>query len=125
MKTENKPFAPFGELLHQVLSKNIKLNYSPFFFCGKYAYEEAKKSLASGQLALCLPVGQAFDHYSWPVTGLRIIVYDTGSMSSLGLSKLAYSLLKQGAQVVGVYTPQKISTDVFTLKKDLSHGRRN
>lgn len=123
MKTELKPFAPFGAIFHQMVSLKIKIKYSPFFFCGKYAYEEAKNSLEHGQLALCLPGGQVFDDYAWPVNGLRLILFDTGQMSAIGLKKLAYSILKQGAEVVGIYSVHQLSTDVYTLKKDLPNGK--
>ncbi len=122
MKTENKPFAPFGALLHHLVSLKIKLKYSPFLFCGKYAYEEAKKTWEGGQAALCLPIGHPFDDYSWPIDGLKIILFDTGSMSSLGLSKITYSILKEGATLAAIFSHQKLATDVFKLKKDLQHG---
>lgn len=123
MKTENKPFAPFGVLLHHITSSEIKLKYAPFLFCGKYAYEEAKKTWESGQAALCLPIERRFDDYSWPVAGLRIILFDTGSMSSLGLSKIAYGILKEGASLAAIFSDKKLATDVYKLKKDLRYGK--
>lgn len=124
MQTVNKPFTPFGVILHQINSTNIKLKYAPFFYCGQYAYQEAKKSWESGQVALCLPMGQTLDDYAWPIVGMRLILFDTGGMASLGLSKLAYGILKHGAQLVGVYSDTKMRTDVFSLKKDLQHGQK-
>lgn len=125
MQSENKPFAPFGAIFHQLLTQKIKLKYAPFFFCGRYAYQEAKKVVESGQLALCLPIEQSFNHFSWPIDSLRLILYDTGSMTSLGLSKLAYDLLNEGASTVAVYSDQKRTTDIFTLKKELRYGKNS
>lgn len=125
METINKPFAPFGAMFHQLLSQKIKIKYAPFLFCGKYAYQEAKASVEHGQLALCLPMGCSFESYAWPIHGMRLIIYDTGSMSSLGLYKLAHGVLKQGASVAAIHSPNKLVVDVFTLrlKKELQHGK--
>ncbi len=124
METINKPFAPFGAIFHQLLSQNIRPKYAPFFFCGQYAYEEAKKIVEHGQFAFCLPIGQRFENFNWSIKGLRLVLYDTGGMSSLGVSKLAYSLLKNGAELIAIYSEQKRSTNVFTLKiKELQNGK--
>ena len=125
MQSENKPFAPFGAIFAQLLAQKIQLKYAPFFFCGRYAYQEAKKVIETGQLALCLPIEQPFNHFSWPINGLRLILYDTGSMSSLGLSRLAYDLLNEGAKTVGVFSDQRRTTDIFTLKKELRYGKNS
>ena len=122
---ENKPFAPYGAILHLIQAQQIKLKTHLYFFCGKDAQIEAKKFYEGGQLALCLPLGQRFENYKWPLIGLRIILYDTGKMSSLGLSKLAYSILKEGADLVAVYSEQNIGTEVYQLKKELLNGKGN
>lgn len=125
METLNKPFAPFGAIFHQIQSQKIKLKYAPFFFCGRYAYQEAKNAIQKGQLALCLPMGHAFDDFAWPIQGMRLIIFDTGQMSPMGLARLAYAVLNEGAEVAVIYSEQELATNAFTLKlkKELHDGK--
>ena len=121
---EAKPYAPFGALFHLMRSEVWPLKYHPYFFCGRYAYEEAKQQFQGhGQLCLCLPFNRPFDSFSWSIQGLSLVLFDTGEMTAIGLNKLAYAILKQGAALVAIYSPTKGNkVDVFSFKpkKDLS-----
>ena len=123
MQIETKPFAPFGAILDQLLSENIKPRNSIFLYCGKIAESEAKKSLANGHIALCLPYGKTVSDYRWSIQGLRLIVYDTGSMSSINLKRISYELLKLGAHMVVVQSAMTTPIDIHILKKDSSNVR--
>lgn len=126
METVNKPFAPFSILFHQIAMQKIRLTYSPYFFVGAYAYQEAKKSVERGQLAFCLPAGHSVTDYDWPVAGLRLLLFDTGGMSALGLSKLSFHLLKLGAELVCTYSEgnKPDTVDIHALKKEFNHARQ-
>ena len=128
MKTENKPFAPFSALFHQARLQDIKPKYSLFFYCGKYAVREAKNSFETGQFALCLPAGHNILDYQWDVADLRLILYDTGSMSALGIKKISYELLKLGAVMVCTYSEANLpnTVNIYELKKEFADvTRRN
>ncbi len=128
METENKPFAPFSILVHQLQAQHIQVKAPVFFFVGSLAYDEALASIEGGHLALCLPKGHRFADYRWAVRGLRLLLYDTGGMSALGMSRLSYELLKLGAELVCAHSQgnKPDTVDIHALRKDFQDDdRRN
>lgn len=124
MQQINKPFAPFGAVIHQLRCELKHFNTAPFLYVGRYAEVQAKRSWENGQIALCLPMGSQISHYRWPIDGLNLVVIDTGSMSGLGLKRIAYDLLKLNVEMVVVHTDMKPVVDIFQLKKDLMNGNK-
>ena len=124
MQTINKPFAPFGAVIHQLRLELKNIKTSLFLYVGRYAEIEARKSWEGGNASLCLPIGWQACNYAWPIEGLKIIVVDTGSMTGLGLKKIAYELLKAGSELVVIHTDTKPMVDIFQLKKDLMNGTK-
>lgn len=95
---------PFAELMQAFIKLSIEYKTHITIFCGKSAWKSAKDYISHGSLALCLPPADNPEDYSWPVNGFNIILFDTGSMSLLGLKRAAYSLLKGGAKLVHIYS---------------------
>lgn len=115
MKTKNKTFAPFGDVLHLLRSNKIQFKFALFFFCGRYAYKEAKEVIEGGQFALCLPFGQSLENFSWPIADMRLVLYDTGDMSLVNLKKIAYGLLELKVNLVAIHSPDHKCKDIFTF----------
>lgn len=126
MDYENKPFAPFGLIIRQLLIEKPKHENNIFLFCGKNSYLEAKRSFDNGCLALCLPYGKYIRDFSWSVKDLRIIIFDTGGMPDLALSKIAFELLQLEAAMAVIQSELKMVVDVHVLKqkKDLPNVRK-
>lgn len=115
-----KPLPPYGAILHQYTKSKIKLEYSIFVFVGKGAFNEAKSSLARGQIALCIPADFRLEGYLWPVDGLNLIVMDTGGVTEFYLKTVAAHLLNEGAQLVylfNLHCPHEIY--VNDIEKDI------
>lgn len=122
MQQGNKPFAPFGAVICQLRLELKSIQTSPYIFVGRYAEQEARKFWTQGYIALCLPIGKNVTDYSWPVKDLSLIIYDTGSMASLGLKKIATHLLRCGAKITAIFSEMNHGIDIYQLKKDLQHG---
>lgn len=95
---------PYGKILKAYLDANIILPYAVSVFVGKDAYKEAK-ALLPYQICLCLPKDKSPETYQWPVKDLRLIVYDTGSMTITELESIAVCLFeKGGAQMITIHS---------------------
>ena len=123
MQNKIKPFAPFGAALHHLRLDMPNIKSAIYLFCGKDSYQEAKKMCQNGYLALSLPYPKKIEDFAWPIKGLNLIVYDTGSMSALHLKRICYEVLQEGAKVVGLYCEKKMTIDIYQLKKELQHGK--
>lgn len=113
MQHGNKPFAPFGQLLHDLQVAQANLNYSPYIFCGRYAIAEARKMLASGLICVALPPKTQVTDYRWSVVGLSLILFDSGEISPTELNLIAIDLLDEGAKQVCVYQADPPSVEVY------------
>lgn len=122
MQHINKPFAPFGAIFSQYKHLPIKPKFTVYLFCGVDAVKEARKMLERGSLALCVPPKRDFNEYRWELAGMHVLIFNTGSMSELGLVKIAHGVLSHGAKIAGVYSEDTVLR-LHTLKKELSHER--
>lgn len=113
MQLRNKPFAPYGDLLHLLRKQNITPNYAVYLYCGRYAIAEARRMLASGQLCLCLPPGTNINDYQWPIYELNVILFDTGEMTAKELESLTFALLAQGAKQVCLYREDLPAVEIY------------
>lgn len=104
MQQGNKPFPPFGAILNQFQLTSLTLKYALHIHCGKNGWTEAKQTLETGQLALCLPVGAMPLDYHWPVQNLTIIIDDSGGMDKSVLIQLAECCLSNRAKIVWIYS---------------------
>lgn len=104
MQVGFKPFPPFGAILSQLIKANIPPSYSIYVFCGKDAWREARAMNMQSQFTLCLPPDNAPEDYQWPVSGLSLIVYDTGSISVESLHQIIITLLNQGAKQITLHS---------------------
>lgn len=113
MQQVMKPFPPFGAVLHQLQAANIKVNFSPYIFCGKDALAEARIMNGRGQLALCLPYKTNAADYKWPINTLSIILFDTGETTENYLKITALTLLSEGARQVCLYRLDPPSVEIY------------
>lgn len=118
MQHENKPFAPFGAVFYQLCQSSVKISFTVFLYVGKDAVKEARSSLAKGQIALCLPHPKSMSDYRWSLAGKKVIIYNTGSMSELGLLKISHGVLSHGASIAAVYS-EETGVKLHKLKKEL------
>lgn len=123
MQNISKPFAPFGAVIHQLRQQLPLIKTSLYFFVGRFAYDEAKKFWENGQASFCLPMGKNLIDFEWPIEGLNLILFDTGSMSNLHLSRLSLDLLKLNAKVVCIHSEKNESAIIHTFKKELRYDR--
>ncbi len=124
MQNINKPFAPFGAIFKQLRLELPKLKTCPYLFCGKNAYADCKAMWEQGHIALCLPQDKSIGDYQWELQGLNIILFDTGSMSAIGLKRIAYDILCLGSEIVCIHSAMQPVVSLNQLKKELvSHGR--
>lgn len=112
MQPSIKPFPPFGTLLYQLRVLDIKIEFSPYIFCGDLAHAEACQMNGKGQIALYIPQNKHIQDYQWPVEDLSVILFNTGSTKPHELKLYALSLLNEGARQVTVY-PADLSTIEF------------
>lgn len=117
MQHTSKPFCPFGKVLHDLRTLVTSITFTPFIYCGRNAYTEAQRSMQNGQLALCLPNGTSVDFYRWPIKGIRVVLCDTGGMTTKSLSRAALGLLNQGASQVLLYSEDNHAMQIYSSTK--------
>ena len=108
-----KPFAPFGQLLHDLRAAQPNLNYSPYIFCGRFALAEARKMLSSGLICVALPPNTKVTDYRWSVKDLPLILFDTGEMNEQDLKDIAAALLDEGARQVCIYYANPPTVEIY------------
>lgn len=108
-----KPFAPFGQLLHDLRAAQPNLNYAPYIFCGRYALAEARKMLSSGLICIALPPTTQAINFRWSVNDLPLILFDSGEMIEQDLRDIAAALLDEGARQVCIYYADPPHVEIY------------
>jgi len=101
---QHKRLPPFGKILYAHQLETISLEFPIYIFVGRYAKEEACKNKSHGVMSSYIPVGSKFEDFYWPIQNQKVILFDTGSSSLIGLNKLCFQILKEGAKSVCRYS---------------------
>ena len=108
-----KPFAPFGQLLHDLRLIEPNLKYSPYIFCGSDSLLDARKMLSGGVLCMALPPHTSVTNYRWSIANLSLILFDSGEMYQEDLKFIALALLDEGAKQVCVYATDPPGVETY------------
>ncbi len=118
---QHSALPPFGNILLSYLTESIRLKFPIYIFVGRYAAKEAYAQKEHGVLCTYIPQGKSFDDYFWPIKNQKVILFDTGSSSLMGLNKLCHKILHMGA--ISVFRYSEIAPlEVYTqtnLNKDI------
>lgn len=117
---------PYGKILQIYQYENIHLKFPIYIFVGRNARQEAYANKAHGVMSTFIPQDKSFDDFYWPIKDQKVVLFDTGSSSLLGLNRLCYKILHVGAKSVCRYS-EIAPIDVFTqanLNKEKSYETR-
>lgn len=113
---------PFGKVLLAYQQESIRLDFPLYIFVGKNSKEEACAQKRMGTLCTFLPYGDDYATYNWPIANQRVIVVDTGFMSSIGLKKMCYGLLTYNPSVIYLHS-DAMQHDLFRPTRRVSNGQ--
>lgn len=127
MQNITKPFAPFCAVIHQIKAEINPWTHSLFVYVGADAYEQARQSWQNGTCCICIPPTRRVTDYQWSVQEMSLVIVDTGSMTGLGLKRMAHDLLMQGAKIVAIHSINFNGIEIYKRQKDLinEHNQPN
>lgn len=116
MFQNNLPLPPFGALVLQYQKNNINFAFPLYIYVGNKSFNEARINLSQGSMALALPINENSEKYYWPIKDQKIVVIDTGSMTTINLKKICFHLLKFKPLIIYLYSD--MGNELFLLKKE-------
>ncbi len=115
---------PFGSILTAYQQNAIRLQPTIYIFTGQQAFQAAKAHLEIGTLATCLPYGQDFNSYDWPIKNQKVILTDAGLTTIGHLKRFSLHLIKLHPRILCVsshvhqFTELILDTENFYVRQD-------
>jgi hypothetical protein len=122
MSAQQLRLPPFGNVLLAYQKETIRLQFPLYIFVGRTAFKDACESKKVGILCTCLPYGEDFNNYDWPVNDQHVIIYDTGKSSAIGIKKFCYHLQKVSKPRVIFVHSEDLPLQVYNMK-ELNNGQ--
>lgn len=104
MQYQRLPLPPYGKILELYQDQTIQLSFPIYIFVGKNAKQEAYLNKSHGVMSSYIPKGFNFEDFYWPIKDQKVILFDTGASTVMGLNKLCYQILQEGASTVCRYS---------------------
>lgn len=101
---------PYGKALLNDLQQGKQPNNGLWLFTGPESWQRARHFYRCGKVgALVLPEQAAPEEFTWPVSNLSVLIFDSTSkgLEAVLLKRLAYELLIAGADIVRALLTRK------------------
>lgn len=114
---------PFGRILLAYQQDSIPLDPTIYIFIGKNGFNDAKAHLQLGTLATCLPYGENFTDYNWPIKDQKVILADSDHITLNHLKLFGMHLLRCEPRILAIHSTHHQYFELVSDKEDF-YGKK-
>ena len=95
---------PFGRILIAFQQDSVPLDPTIYIFIGKNSFSDAKAHLQQGTIATCLPYGEDFKQYDWPIKDQKVVLTDSDHITLNHLKLFGVHLLNFKPRILAIHS---------------------